>query len=128
MSLSAETARGLDLSGDLIGGELVNDAVAAEHLVGLSAADAEGGRPVCVIGSTVATNLFPRESPLGKRITIGQRPFEVIGVTQPKGVDTNGLDQDDVILVPLGGGYAAADERDLRPDDLRPGETGRPAR
>ena len=32
----------------------------------LSAADAEGGRPVCVIGSTVATNLFLRESPLGK--------------------------------------------------------------
>ena len=32
----------------------------------LSAADAEGGRPVCVIGSTVATNLFPRESPLGQ--------------------------------------------------------------
>ena len=32
----------------------------------LSAADAEGGRPVCVIGSTVATNLFLRESPLGQ--------------------------------------------------------------
>jgi putative ABC transport system permease protein len=29
-------------------------------------------------------------------------PFEVIGTTQPKGVDTNGLDQDDIILVPLG--------------------------
>jgi putative ABC transport system permease protein len=51
----------------------------------LSAADAAGGRPVCVIGSTVATNLFLRESPLGKRIIIGQRPFEVIGVLEKQG-------------------------------------------
>ena len=42
----------------------------------LSAADAEGGRPVCVIGSTVATNLFQRESPLGKKVMIGQRPLK----------------------------------------------------
>src|SRR5438552_13479097 len=31
----------------------------------LSAGEAEGGRPVCVIGSEVADNLFPRETPLG---------------------------------------------------------------
>ena len=29
----------------------------------LTAADAEGGQPVCVIGSDVATNLFRGESP-----------------------------------------------------------------
>jgi putative ABC transport system permease protein len=51
----------------------------------LSAADAAGGRPVCVIGSTVATNLFLNESALGKRILIGQRPFEVIGVLEKQG-------------------------------------------
>jgi len=51
----------------------------------LSPADAEGGRPVCVIGSTVATNLFVRESPLGKQIIIGQKPFEVIGVLEKQG-------------------------------------------
>jgi putative ABC transport system permease protein len=51
----------------------------------LSAADAAGGRPVCVIGSTVATNLFLQESPLGKRVIIGQRPFEVIGVLEKQG-------------------------------------------
>ncbi len=50
-----------------------------------SAGDAEGGRPVCVIGSTVATNLFPRESPLGKKISIGSKPFEVIGVLERQG-------------------------------------------
>jgi putative ABC transport system permease protein len=51
----------------------------------LSAAEAEGGRPVCVIGSMVATNLFPRESPLGQKIVIGQQPFEVIGVLEKQG-------------------------------------------
>jgi putative ABC transport system permease protein len=51
----------------------------------LSAAEAEGGRPVCVIGYAVATNLFARASPLGKKVKIGQRPFEVIGVLEKQG-------------------------------------------
>jgi putative ABC transport system permease protein len=51
----------------------------------VSAAEAEGGRPVCVIGYAVATNLFLRESPLGKRLMIGQRPFEVVGVLEKQG-------------------------------------------
>ena len=51
----------------------------------LSPTETAGGRPVCVIGSEVATNLFPRESALGKRVTIGQKPFEVIGVLERQG-------------------------------------------
>jgi putative ABC transport system permease protein len=51
----------------------------------ISAAEAEGGRPVCVIGYAVATNLFVRESPLGKKVQVGQRPFEVIGVLEKQG-------------------------------------------
>jgi putative ABC transport system permease protein len=51
----------------------------------ISAAEAEGGRPVCVIGYAVATNLFVRESPLGKKIMIGQRPFDVVGVLEKQG-------------------------------------------
>src|SRR5262249_8894081 len=34
----------------------------------LSASEASGGRPVCVIGTDVARNLFDREDPLGKQI------------------------------------------------------------
>jgi putative ABC transport system permease protein len=48
----------------------------------LSASEAQGGRPVCVIGSEVATNLFPREAALGNRITVGPRSFEVVGVLE----------------------------------------------
>jgi putative ABC transport system permease protein len=61
-------------------------------------------RRVAVLGATVVENLFGKADPIGQTIRIGRRgvPFEVVGVTQPKGVDTNGLDQDDIIIVPLG--------------------------
>ncbi len=61
-------------------------------------------RRVAVLGPTVVQNLFGTSDPVGQTIRIGRRgvPFEVVGVTQAKGVDTNGLDQDDIILVPLG--------------------------
>src|SRR6266567_7443336 len=65
-----------------------------------SAAEAEGGRPVCVIGSEVATNLFPRESPLGKRIAIGQQPFEVIGVLEKQGSLFGNFDNQAIIPLP----------------------------
>lgn len=59
-------------------------------------------RRLAVLGPTAATNLFGRSDPIGQVVRVGRVPFEVIGVTEPKGVDPNGLDQDDVILVPLG--------------------------
>jgi putative ABC transport system permease protein len=65
----------------------------------MSAMEAEGGRPVCVIGSQVATNLFPKESPLGKRLTIGQRPFEVIGVLEPQGTMFGNFDNQAIIPI-----------------------------
>ena len=51
----------------------------------LSAQEAQGGRPVCVLGSLTATNLFQNESPIGKKIKIDQTPFEVIGVLEKQG-------------------------------------------
>jgi putative ABC transport system permease protein len=67
----------------------------------LSAAECEGGRPVCVIGSIVATNLFQRESPIGNKITIDQKPFEVVGVLEKQGgfLDNGGVDNR--VIVPL---------------------------
>lgn len=59
-------------------------------------------RRVAVLGPTAAANLFGRTDPLGLSIRIGRVPFEVIGLTEPKGMDANGVDQDDLILVPLG--------------------------
>ena len=60
-----------------------------------------GRRRVAILGPTVVQNLFGRDDPVGRVIRIGRVPFEVIGTTSPKGVDANGADQDDLIIVPL---------------------------
>lgn len=57
---------------------------------------------LAVLGPTVVRNLFEDKNPVGESIRLGRVPFEVIGVTRPKGIDQNGVDQDDLILVPLG--------------------------
>ena len=59
-------------------------------------------RRVAVLGTTAAANLFGPTDPLGLHIRIGRVPFEVIGLTESKGMDANGIDQDDLIIVPLG--------------------------
>jgi len=66
----------------------------------LSAAEVAGGRPVCVIGSDVATNLFPREVAVGNRISVGPRTFEVVGVLERQG-SAFGDNQDSRVVMPL---------------------------
>jgi len=56
--------------------------------------EAEGGRPVCAIGSEVAASLFPNENPIGKVIKIGGYAFRVLGVFEKQGnfLGTESLD------------------------------------
>jgi putative ABC transport system permease protein len=56
---------------------------------------------VAVLGPTVVENLFGGGDPIGAFIRIGRVQFEVIGVAAPRGIDVSGLDQDDVVLIPL---------------------------
>ena len=56
---------------------------------------------VCVIGKTVADNLFTKgEDPVGRVIRFKSIPFRVVGVLKSKGFNTFGMDQDDLILAP----------------------------
>jgi len=71
-----------------------------ENGVFFTTADQRSATRVCVIGSTVADNLFPDEDPVGKTIRIRNMPFRVLGVMVRKGSNTMGTDQDDVILAP----------------------------
>jgi len=57
---------------------------------------------VCVVGQTVATNLFGAEDPVGRTIRIGSFPFTVLGVLAVRGTSLFGEDQDDRILMPIG--------------------------
>jgi len=55
---------------------------------------------VCIIGKTVAAELFAGEDPVGQTLRIRDIPFKILGVLQPKGVNFFGQDQDDTVLVP----------------------------
>lgn len=62
--------------------------------------EVENGAKVCVIGKTVADNLFMGLDPIGKTMRIRNIPFTVKGVLKSKGQSTMGSDQDDIVLAP----------------------------
>ncbi|HTL17229.1 MAG TPA: ABC transporter permease [Patescibacteria group bacterium] len=63
--------------------------------------ESAGGRPVCIIGTEVASHLFQRVSPLGNRIIIGDSSFEVIGVLEKQGTFLGMFSLDNQVIVPL---------------------------
>jgi len=67
----------------------------------ISQNDMDKRERVAVIGTTVATNLFDQANPVGQTIRINNQPFRVIGVLASKGNAAFGMDQDDVLYIPL---------------------------
>jgi len=55
---------------------------------------------VCVLGNTVADNLFPQGDAVGQIVRIKNVPFKVVGVLERKGGNMMGSDQDDQIVAP----------------------------
>lgn len=69
--------------------------------INITERDVETAAKVCIIGKTVADNLFPGgENPLGKVIRFKKIPLKVIGVLESKGQNMMGQDQDDVVIAP----------------------------
>jgi putative ABC transport system permease protein len=66
----------------------------------ISEEDIQNWNKVCVIGSKVRQQLFPKEDPLGKTIDIGGVNVIVVGVLAPKG-RSGGEDADKVVLAPI---------------------------
>jgi len=62
--------------------------------------DVKAAAKVCILGKTVADNLFPESSPVDQTIRIRNVPFKVVGVLTKKGQNAMGQDQDDVIIAP----------------------------
>ena len=56
---------------------------------------------VCVLGQTVARQLFGTEDPTGQWVRIKRVPMRVIGVLASKGQSPMGSDQDDVVVIPF---------------------------
>ncbi len=65
-----------------------------------SDADIAAAAKVCVIGATVAKQLFPDVDPEGQTLRIRNIPFIVRGVLESKGFNFFGQDTDDTILIP----------------------------
>jgi putative ABC transport system permease protein len=57
---------------------------------------------VCIIGQTVATNLFGNEDAVGRTIRVGRSPYRILGVLAPRGSSPFGDDQDDRLMMPIG--------------------------
>ena len=62
--------------------------------------DVDMATDVCVVGKTVATQLFADQDPVGQLVRVQNLPFRILGVLQEKGQSSNGQDQDDIIFVP----------------------------
>ena len=63
--------------------------------------DIKTSAKVCLIGKTVADNLFPDgQDPVGRVIRYKSIPLRVIGVIKAKGYNSFGMDQDDMVLAP----------------------------
>ncbi|MBI5522219.1 MAG: ABC transporter permease [Desulfarculus sp.] len=67
----------------------------------MTATDVESALKNCLLGASVAENLFGAEDPVGKIVRIKKVPFTVVGVLESKGQSPRGDDQDDLIMMPI---------------------------
>ncbi len=63
--------------------------------------EAAGGRPVCVIGATVAETLFPTTDPIGQTMRVGGHPYTVLGVYEKQGGLFGRFTSDTRVFIPI---------------------------
>ncbi|MEN6575000.1 MAG: ABC transporter permease [Phycisphaerales bacterium] len=66
-----------------------------------TASESRAGAAVCILGQTVREKLFGSQDPLNNRIRLGALSFQVIGLLEAKGQNSMGMDQDDIVVLPL---------------------------
>ena len=65
------------------------------------AEDNKNSSKVAIIGNTVASELFGDVDPINKQMRIGNVPFKIIGLLKSKGQNSMGMDQDDLVFIPI---------------------------
>jgi putative ABC transport system permease protein len=63
--------------------------------------DIRAAAKVCVVGVTVAENLYQTRNCVGRTIRIKNIPFDVVGVLESKGANMFGMDQDNIVVAPF---------------------------
>ncbi len=77
--------------------------------------DVRSSNKVCVIGRTTASQIYGSDDPVGQILRIKNVPFVITGVLMAKGLTTQGVDQDDVVVMP----YTSAMKRVVGGTTLR---------
>jgi putative ABC transport system permease protein len=65
-----------------------------------NSSESDSGAKVCVLGQTVAAQLFGVGDPLGQIVRVKAMPCEIVGVLLGKGQSSQGQDQDDLVVMP----------------------------
>src|ERR1700730_2215480 len=94
--------------------------------------DVRSANKVCVVGRTTATQIFGSEDVVGQVLRVKNVPFQITGVLTPKGLSSQGTDQDDIVIMPytsamkrvLGGGTTLRNinAQVATPPDLQPAQ------
>lgn len=66
-----------------------------------TAQEISSGAKVAILGDTLVQELFGGGDPIGETIRINKFNATVIGTLKPKGQDSRGQDQDDMMIMPL---------------------------
>jgi putative ABC transport system permease protein len=72
--------------------------------------DVDSMRDVCVLGSLLASNLFPFGSGVGQHVTFNNVKYTVVGVLEPSGA-VQGGHQDDFAVIPVTTGVNRYEDR-----------------
>jgi putative ABC transport system permease protein len=80
-----------------------------------TAQDVRSANKVCVIGRTTASQVYGNDSAVGQILRVKNVPFIITGVLTSKGFTTQGVDQDDIVIMP----YSSAMKRVLGGTTLR---------
>jgi len=62
--------------------------------------DVRSANKVCVIGRTTATQIYGNDDPIGQVLRVKNVPFTITGLLTPKGLSAQGVDQDDIVIMP----------------------------
>src|SRR2546428_9147385 len=77
--------------------------------------DVRSANKVCVIGRTTALQIYGNDDVVGQILRIKNVPFTITGTLTPKGLSTQGVDQDDIVIMP----YTSAMKRVVGGTTLR---------